>query len=78
LWELARRELNQKVELKLGFANVQLLSQHNSLALIISAALGGEKKTQPKGFDRSEYKDLSEGHDSVESAVAAINAALRA
>lgn len=78
LWSLARRELNQKVELKLGFANIQLICQHNSLATIISAALGGSKEAPKKGFDKSQYKDLAEGHSTVESAIAAINSALRA
>jgi hypothetical protein len=72
-WTLARREIQLKVQLKLGEMNANLLSHHNSMVQIISSALG----SSPDKGGASEYKDLSEGHSSLESAVAAINGAMR-
>jgi hypothetical protein len=54
------------------------MSRHNSMAIIISAALGGSsgEKRPPRVGDPG-VRDLAEGHGDIHSAVAAINMALR-
>lgn len=55
-----------------------LLAQHNSMVMIANAAVGGggKDKAPPKVGD-PDVVDLAAGHENIESAVAAINAALR-
>jgi hypothetical protein len=53
-----------------------LMSQHNSMVLIINAALGGESSEPRKGALPPGARDLGAGHNSVEDAVAAITAAM--
>jgi hypothetical protein len=75
---LARREIQQKIQLKLGEHNAILLSQHNSMVMIVSQALGGEtsNKSGPPKAIGADVRDLGAGHTSPEAAAAAINAAL--
>lgn len=74
MWSFARREIQQKTQLKLGYENARLLSHHNSFVMIANQVLGDPKKNnnRPSG----PVKDLAAGHHSVEDAVAAINAQL--
>jgi hypothetical protein len=53
------------------------MAQHNSLVTVVNAALGDGKSSggAPTVHD-SNVKNLAEGHGDVDSAVAAINAAL--
>ena len=75
-WKYARRELQQKLELKLGEINATLMSHHNSFVMIVNAALGDGKSSGPPTPGQNGYKNMAEGHGDVESAVAAINAAM--
>ena len=75
-WTLARREIQQKLQLKLGEESAKILSQHNSLVSIMNAALGDGKSRGPITPHQPGVRNLAEGHTDVESAVAAINAAL--
>lgn len=58
--------------------NSVLLSQHNSLVMVVDSALGGGKgKGAPMKPGKDGVKDLAAGHTDVHAAVAAINAAMR-
>lgn len=53
------------------------LAQHNSLAMVVSAALGGKKgAAPPPRVGDPGVKELGKGAGSLEEAVAMINAGL--
>lgn len=74
-WTYARREIQQKLQLKIGELTSTIMSHHNSMALLLNAALGSGKPKPPTVHDPN-VKNLAEGHGSVEDAVRAINQAM--
>ncbi|MGN6820266.1 MAG: hypothetical protein ACTHJR_16505 [Sphingomonas sp.] len=67
-WKYSFYELRQKIQLKYGELNATLISQHNSLAMIVAQALGGKT-----GGTSAPAKDATKGAASVDGAVANIN-----
>lgn len=73
-WTKARREIQLRIQLKLGEMNARVLAFHSSLVSVVAGATGGEVRGAGPDPDR---KNLAAGHSDVNSAVAAINAAMR-
>jgi hypothetical protein len=71
-WTYARREISQKIQLRLGEQNATLMSHHNSFVMIVNAALGGGET----GGHKAPARDLAAGHKNVEDAVSQINRAM--
>ena len=72
-WRYARRELGQKIQLRLGEQNALLMSHHNSFVMIVNAALSDGKNTGPS---ETNVRNLAAGHATAEDAAAAINRAM--
>jgi len=74
-WTYARREIETKLQLKLGEQSAVLMCHHASLVLTVNALFSDKKAEGPQSA-MAGAKNLGEGHTSVEDAVAAINRAL--
>jgi hypothetical protein len=70
-WTYSFRELRQRLQLKYGELYATQLCQYNSLAQVVSAALGGKTESEP------EPMQAVGGSGDVAADVAMINSLLR-
>jgi len=70
----ARREIQSRIQLRLGEESAKLRHQQNSLVNIVNAALGGET---PKAGPPRKENDVTAGAATPEAAVALINNMLK-
>ena len=76
-WRLSYQELQRRIQRQYGEREATLLSQHNSIGMLLSQALGsGTSSSAPSAHDPDRV-NVTQGAASVEDAVAAMNRMLR-
>lgn len=69
-WRLSFWEISKRIQLKMGELTAVTLCNYTGLAQVASMALGGGKRSATRG------EDVTEGAQTAEQAIAAINAML--
>jgi len=76
-WRLSYQELQRRIQRQYGEREAMLLSQHLSIAMLLSQALGGSSSSKVPAAKDPDRVDVTAGAATVEDAIAAMNRMLR-